>query len=159
MKKKLMIVLGIIIAVVIIGFGVVKFYVEPNLNFIVNDFLNDEDTEDNSQMVNLDMEDLLNDLDKDIEKSNSPSTLILCISSASIICCNKLYTSLLVRTTSSNFTNLPLTLAIGNKSTVICTSDAFKLTALSSIVNKSINFSSLFIYILWINFIYIIAKN
>ena len=30
-----MIVLGIIIAVVIIGFGVVKFFVEPNLNFIV----------------------------------------------------------------------------------------------------------------------------
>ena len=69
MKKKLMIVLGIIIAVVIIGFGVVKFYVEPNLNFIVNDFFSNEHTEDNSQVVNLDMEDLLNDLDKDIEKT------------------------------------------------------------------------------------------
>ena len=37
MKKVLMIILGVVVALFIIGFGVVKFYIEPNLDTILDD--------------------------------------------------------------------------------------------------------------------------
>ena len=64
MKKGLKIILGIVVAFMVIRFGVVKFYIEPNLDTILAD-LNEgfnEAIEDNSQTADLKMEDLLDDL-------------------------------------------------------------------------------------------------
>ena len=64
MKKGLKIILGLVVAFMVIRFGVVKFYIEPNLDTILAD-LNEgfnEAIEDNSQTADLKMEDLLDDL-------------------------------------------------------------------------------------------------
>ncbi|MDY2736102.1 OB-fold protein, partial [Intestinibacter sp.] len=76
MKKILMIILGVVVALFIIGFGVVKFYIEPNLDTILDDVdeglseaIQDYEDETYKETVEVNMADLMKEFEKDADEA------------------------------------------------------------------------------------------